>query len=203
MPDVDVLILAGGRGSRLGGVNKGLLDIGGRTCLERVLQALGVLGPREVVLVTNDDMLTIVAGARVILDPKPHAGVLPALAAGLEASTAEFCLTVAVDMPFLSAPLCRFLLDQADGYDVVIPEVRGYLEPMHAIYRTGACAQAVHSALARGEQRMISFLDAVRVRRVGEAALRGIDPDLLALCNINTQDDLDRARALVEREILG
>lgn len=193
---IGALVLAGGKGSRLGGTNKALLRVGGRTTLDRVLSALRELQPREIVVVTNDDVLATVPGAIVVFDPRPHAGVLPALLAGLEASTAEICVTAACDMPFLSARVYRLLLAHADGYDVVIPEVGGQLEPMCAAYRRTECADAVRGALARGEQRMVSFFKDVRVRRVAEHELRGVAPALLPFFNINTPDDLSKAEVL-------
>ncbi|MBI4492447.1 MAG: molybdenum cofactor guanylyltransferase [Chloroflexi bacterium] len=203
MPDLGGLILAGGKGTRLGGVNKALLDIGGCTTLERVLRALRCLPLRDLTLVTNDDVLASVPGVRLIFDPQPHAGVLPALLAGLEASAAELCVTAACDMPFLSPAVYESLLAQANGYDVVIPEVGGQHEPMCAVYRRAVCARAVRAALARGEQRMVSFFGSVRVRTVGEAALRRVDPELLTCFNINTADDLARARALAAQAARG
>jgi molybdopterin-guanine dinucleotide biosynthesis protein A len=202
MPTVCGLILAGGKGSRLGGTNKALLEVGGKTTLARVLGALRALAPAEILVVSNDDVLAEVAGARVILDPEPHAGVLPALLAGFEAASAEVCVTAACDMPFLSAELYRFLLDLLEDQDVAIPEVEEQLEPMYAAYRRATCAAAVREALERGERRMISYFDAVRVRRVREQELRRVAPTLLPLFNINTADDLERARALAH-EVVG
>lgn len=198
MTEVGALILAGGKGTRLGGVNKADLEVGGRTTLERVLDALRQLELSEMVLVSNEDVVASAPGARVILDPEPHAGVLPALLAGLEALASELAITAACDMPFLSPSVYRLLLAQAEDHDVVIPEVDGQLEPMCAVYRRVTCSAAVRRALAEGDRRMTSFLDRVKVRRVSEGRLRGADPSLLGLFNINTPADLERARRLAK-----
>jgi len=76
------LIFAGGRASRLGGVNKALLEVGGSTIVARILAALGPLVD-ERVLLTNDAALAELEDVSLVFDPTPHAGVLPALAAGL------------------------------------------------------------------------------------------------------------------------
>lgn len=193
---VGAIILAGGRGSRLGGVNKGLLEIGGRTNIERVLAALTPLCSETVVVANDLALAPLCPAARVLLDEEPHAGVLPALAQGLAALRTDLAIAVACDMPFLSRPLLAELVRRASGADVVIPMVEDRLEPMHAVYRREVCVAAIQQALASGGRRMISFLDGLRVVRVDEPELRRLDPELLSFFNTNTPEDLQRARAL-------
>jgi molybdopterin-guanine dinucleotide biosynthesis protein A len=195
------LIFAGGRATRLGGVNKALLEVGSVSIVERILAALGPL-VGERVLLTNDTALADQPDVRLIFDPEPHAGVLPALAAGLEAAEADLCLAVACDMPFVSRFLFEHLLDvqQRDDADVVIPRSAGYLEPMHAVYRRLPTLQAIRAALERGEHRMISYLSAVRVREIDEAEWRALDPTGTAFFNVNTAEDLAEARRIAAEQ---
>lgn len=192
------IILAGGHGSRLGGVNKALLEVGGRTNLERVLAVLGGLAD-DLVIVANDRALAALSGVRLVLDAEPHGGVLPALAQGLAAARAELTIVVACDMPFLSPALLGDLVRRASTVDVVIPTVEGRPEPMHAVYRREPCLTAIRAALAAGQRRMISFLDRVRVEQVPESELRARDPELRSLFNTNTPEDLALARELAAR----
>jgi molybdopterin-guanine dinucleotide biosynthesis protein A len=150
------------------------------------------------VLLTNDTALEGSADLRLVFDAVPHAGVLPALEAGLGAATGDVCLAVACDMPFVSGRLFEHLLSvhvETDS-DVVIPRTAGYLEPMHAVYRRAAVAAAIRAALERGDQRMTSYFRDVRVREVQEGEWRQVDPDGLAFFNVNTPDDLAEARRL-------
>src|SRR4051812_15842336 len=188
-----VTILAGGRGSRMGGVDKAALALHGRPLLEHVLAAVSPLA-REILVVANDDRLASDARLTVIRDPEPHAGVLPALLAALDAATSELMLLVACDMPFLTRPLIESLAHQASDHDVVLPNVEGHEQPMHAIYRVDACRAAVRAALDRGDRRMISFLADVRALIVHEDELRRLDPELRSFFNVNTPDDLALAR---------
>lgn len=129
-------------------------------------------------------------------DPEPHAGVLPALAAGLSAASGEVCLTVACDMPFVSRGLFRRQLDLLVDADVVIPRTADYLEPMHAVYRRAAVLAAIQAALTRGERRMISYFAEVRVREMVEPEWRALDPAGRAFFNVNTPEDLAEAQRL-------
>jgi molybdopterin-guanine dinucleotide biosynthesis protein A len=191
------LIFGGGRATRLGGVNKALLEVGGSRIIDRILEAVTPLSD-EVVLLTNDAALENWSTLRTVYDSVPHAGVLPALAAGLAEASSEVCLAVACDMPFVSGRLFELLLElQAQGdADVVIPRTEGYLEPMHAVYRRASVEPAIRAALARGEQRMISYFGAVRVREVEAVEWRGADPLGRAFFNVNTPEDLAEAQRL-------
>lgn len=190
------IVLAGGRGSRLGGVDKSSLDVGGVSTLDRVHAALEPVAS-ELILVVNDPASSGADRFRVVQDPSPHAGVLPALRAAMYAATNPVCVLVACDMPFLSTTLLRWLSARADPFDVVMPIVADREQPMHAVYRRESCGRAIDDALAHGKRRMIAFLDDLAVDRVDEAAIREVDGDLRSFFNINTADDLEEARRLV------
>jgi molybdenum cofactor guanylyltransferase len=192
---VSGVILAGGKGSRLGGVNKALLEVGGRPNIERVRAVLDPLCS-EIVVVANDPALGGLRGVRTVFDAEPHAGVLPALAQGLDSAASDLAIVVACDMPFLSSEVLADQLRRCATVDVVIPVVDGHPEPMHAVYRRLACLGAIRDALTEGQRRMISFLDRVRVERLDELILRSLDPELRSFFNTNTPDDLVLARQL-------
>jgi molybdopterin-guanine dinucleotide biosynthesis protein A len=165
----------------------------------RILLALEGLVDERVVL-ANDDAAAFqrLDGVRLVFDPSPHAGVLPALAAGLQAATGEVCVSIACDMPFASAALFEHMLElqQVAGADVVIARTAGFLEPMHAVYQRAPVLHAIQAALGRGEQRMISYFGDVRVVEVGEAEWRQLDPAGIAFFNVNTPDELAEARRI-------
>jgi molybdenum cofactor guanylyltransferase len=188
------IVLAGGAGTRLGGVNKALVEVGGRRVVDRLLAALRPLGG-DIVLVNNDGSLAGIPGTRVVPDAEPGAGPLMGLYSGLQAVTTPLAVAVACDLPFVSTDLLRGLLALAEGYDAVVPVLGEQPEPLHAVYRA-ACAPAIQNALAQGRKRVNSFFDDVRVRYVREDELRAWDPELRSFLNVNRPDDLARARAL-------
>jgi molybdenum cofactor guanylyltransferase len=197
MPTAELIsgvVLAGGHGRRLGGINKALLDIAGSTNIARVLAVLEPICG-DLTVVVNDASLSGIPGVRLVLDTDPHAGVLPALAQGLEAADGTLAIVVACDMPFLNRRLLAEELCRATTVDVVIPFVDGRLEPMHAVYRCATVLHAIRAALAVGERRMTSFLDRLRVERIEAAEMRPFDPELRSFFNTNTPEDLERARA--------
>jgi molybdopterin-guanine dinucleotide biosynthesis protein A len=195
---VSLIVFAGGRATRLGGVNKALLAVGGRTIIQRILEEVGPLADERVIL-ANDDALSSLSGVRLAYDPEPHAGVLTALANGLATATGELCLAVACDMPFVSRAVFEYLLrlHREEDADVVIPRTGEVLEPMHAVYRRARVESAIRDALARGEQRMISYFAKVHVRQVPGSELKALDPTGRAFFNVNTPADLAEAQRLV------
>lgn len=188
-PEVTLAILAGGQGRRLSGVPKGLLEVEGRTVLERLL----ALGPcfEEVLLVANAPAPYLRFGLRAVADGVPGKGAPGGVQAALGAARTPWVVAVACDMPFITAEVLRVLLGaREDGVDAVCFEVGGRLEPLLAAYRT-ALAPAWGAALA-AEPSMRELLSGVRTRLLSEAALRAVDPALRSLANVNTPEDLAR-----------
>lgn len=194
MEAVTPVVLAGGQGTRLGGVNKALLEIGGQRVIDRLLAALRPLGT-PIILVVNDDSLLGLPDTVVVRDIEPRAGALMGLYSGLRAVRTPLAVATACDMPFVSTALLRALLALAAEVDAVVPVIGEQPEPLHAVYRP-SCLPAIEAALAAGRKRLLAFFDAVRVRYVAEAELRRWDPELRSFLNVNWPDDLARARAL-------
>ena len=191
------VILAGGHGSRLGGVNKALLQVGGQPIVERTLTAIRPL-VEHFTLVVNDDVLASL-NIPLFHDPAPHAGVLPALLTGLRATSADLCLVAACDMPFIRSALAKHLFESCQDHDVCLPYTDGRPEPMLAVYRRKPCIEAISGALALGHMRMIAFLDDLRVARLDERDLKAHDPELLSFFNVNEPDDLAKAQVIAKR----
>jgi molybdopterin-guanine dinucleotide biosynthesis protein A len=123
--------------------------------------------------------------ARQIADIVPRCGPLSGLHAALSAARHDATLLVACDMPFVTTPLLRHLLSLAEGTDVVVPQTeRGY-HPLCAVY-SRACLGPAARRLARGDFKLASLFDEMRVRVVTADALEAFgDPDRL-LANVNT-----------------
>ena len=189
-------MIAGGLASRYGGTPKGLLEVGGRRILDRVVDALtGALGTPPALVANSPDAPAWVPGLAVHADAVPGAGSLGGVLTAVETLGAVVC--VAWDMPFVPAALLRELAAGLSAADVVIPESgsRRGLEPLCAAYGP-ACGPAIRAALSRGDQRAIGFHRDVRVSRLpAGAVLKYGDPDVLFF-NVNTPDDLQHAEEL-------
>lgn len=191
------IVLAGGRSARLG--HDKLAEVfGGRTVVEIVVECVASLVDEVVIVTAGDWMMTEfeeLPSVRVVTDLFPGKGPLVGLYTGLKESRSELNLVVAADMPFLSARLLRYMLDLADGYDVVVPRIGDQVEPLHAVY-TANCLPRIETMLAEGELSVYRLIPRLVARYVDEDEVVAIDPERRSFFNINTEDDLRRAREL-------
>jgi molybdopterin-guanine dinucleotide biosynthesis protein A len=187
------IVLAGGNHHRLGRP-KAQLRLGPETLLERVLRVLRG-GCEEIVIVRGPGQELAETGVRVVADEIANAGPLAGLAAGLACVSAERSFVAACDLPFLSAALIELLAAYAPDHDVIIPRAADGLHPLCGLY-SRRCLAPIRQALARGERKMTSFHQEVRVCYLEEAALRAVDPQLRSLININTWQDYQLAKEL-------
>ncbi|HSB90661.1 MAG TPA: molybdenum cofactor guanylyltransferase [Anaerolineales bacterium] len=194
---VTLAVQAGGQSRRMGR-DKGLVELAGRPLIRHVIDRLARLAD-EVVVTTNDRQRYAFLDVRLVSDAVPGAGALPGLATALEAAHGERVLIVACDMPFASAKLAAHLLELALDADVAIPRREGEFEPLFAAYRRD-CLPAIHTALAAGQARMISYFPSVRVRPVEAKEWESFDPGGRSFFNVNTPDDLRRAEAMWAEE---
>jgi len=193
---VSGVILAGGASQRLE-KNKALERIGGKALIERVIDSLVPLTTEVLAVVARPEQaaaLRLSPSLRVVSDRYPGGGSLGGIFTGLEASAEPWSLVVACDMPFLNRELLRHLIAQSSNVDAVVPCLGGQPEPLHALY-SKACLAPMERMLRAGDLKIAPLFDAVRVRYVDEAAIDSIDPRHLSFFNINTQADLEEARA--------
>ena len=194
--NVTGVIQAGGRSTRMGGEPKALMTLGGRRIVERVVAALA----REVhdlLVVTNTPDLYAFLGVPMVSDALPDHGSLGGIYTGLLRAPGDAVFTVACDMPFLRADVARLVIARAAEADVVIPRVGDQLETLHACYAR-ACLPAMEDRLRAGRLKITGFFDDVRVLEVDEAAIRAVADPALVFMNVNTPDELARARAIAE-----
>ncbi len=191
------VVQAGGKSTRMGGEPKALLDVGGRRIIERVVAAIAPVVD-DVLVVTNTPDLYAFLGLPMTADAFPDHGSLGGIYSGLAAASGDVAFTVACDMPFLRADVAGLVVARAAEADVVIPRVGEFLETMHAAYAK-ACLPAMQACLEAGRLKIVGFFDRVRVREIAEADVRALaDPDVVFM-NVNTPDELARARAIVTR----
>lgn len=197
-------VLAGGAARRYGGTPKGLLTVGGRRILDRVVDAVqAVVGAPPLLIANAPDSTAWRPDLQTIPDVRPGFGTLGGIYTALTAGPGGGpVLCVAWDMPFVTGALLRALVDRmtAGQFDAVLPESSGKrgLEPLCAVYGP-ACAAAIARRLESGDLKAISFHADVRVGIVPLAQVREFgDPDELFF-NVNTPDDLARAEALCRR----
>ena len=195
---VSGIVQAGGKSTRMGGQPKALLEVGGRRIIDRVVEVLRTV-TAEVLVVTNTPELYASLGLRMVPDVFPDHGSLGGIYSGLRAAGGDAAFTVACDMPFLDPEVARLVVARVGEADVIIPEVGGRLETLHACYAR-TCLPHMAARLSAGELRVTGFFDQVRVLSIAEAEVRRLRDPAVTFMNVNTPGELAEARRLAGRD---
>lgn len=188
------MIQAGGRSTRMGGEPKALLEVGGKRIIERVVAAVGAVLD-DLLVVTNTPERYAFLGLPMVPDAFPEGGALGGIYTGVRAAAGDAAFTVACDMPFLHPAIVRLIVERSGEADVVIPRTGTQLETLHALYGK-ACLRPMERCLRAGRLKVVGFFPEVRVLELDTAAMAPYRAPEVAFMNVNTPDELARARAL-------
>lgn len=196
------IILAGGKATRMGGGDKGRLEIGGQSLLERVMARLGSQVAGMAMNANGDAARFADLGLPVLGDSLPdHPGPLAGVLAGLDWAAeqgADRIVTAAADTPFFPTDLVARLEQEAVGMEaplVLAASREGekvWRQPTFGLWPV-ALREELRAALEGGLRKVVLWTDQHGGREaVFESA--GYDP----FFNINTPEDLATAQGLVQ-----
>ncbi|MEU4315634.1 NTP transferase domain-containing protein [Nocardia sp. NPDC024068] len=186
-PAPDVIVLAGGRASRMGGVDKPGLIVGGRSMLDTALSAVSALGRTVVVGPPRPGLGTGVLQTR---EPEPGSGPVAAVAAGLAAlrDPAPQVVILAADLPFLTDTAITELLRRSGAVDAVFAaDGSGRPQYLIGVWRTEPLAARLRALGSVVNQPMKALVPA----NTTIVTLAGVD-------DCDTPGDIDAARATLE-----
>jgi molybdenum cofactor guanylyltransferase len=189
------LILAGGQGRRMGGVDKGLQVLRDRPMIEWVIERLR---PQvsEIVINANQNLDAYRAyGHRVVADAVGgFAGPLAGLHAGLCAATTDALVTVPCDSPFLPLDLVKRLnaARAAENADIAVAKTFDQAHPVFSLVRTSVRAH-LEDFLNAGGRKIDTWYATLRVVEVA------FDDEADAFSNINTRAELQAFERPLER----
>jgi len=183
---VSGIVLAGGQGSRMGGVDKGLQAFRGKPMVAHVIERLA---PQVDELLINanrnpDDYARF--GHRVIADEiAGFAGPLAGFERGLAHASGELVATVPCDSPFLPADLIARLRTQLESADAELAVARtgDQPHPVFTLMRRDVLP-SLQRFLGSGQRKIDRWYGELRVAEVA------FDDEADAFLNINTRDEL-------------
>jgi molybdopterin-guanine dinucleotide biosynthesis protein A len=186
---IAAVILAGGRGERLGGANKALLTIGGERFIDRAISATSGCDP--CLLAVGRDRFDAPAGLTQILDLESgYGGPLAGLAAAvahLTGDSADLLLSLAVDTPLLPRDFMSRALPLLDAAPAAIATYGGQDYPTNALWRLRHLSDLPTRTLAGTAPRSLKRLAAeIGATRLDYTTLAHSDP----FRNANTPEDL-------------
>lgn len=183
----DAIVLAGGRASRLGGVDKPRLDVGGATLLDGAISAAVDAGCQRIVVAgpVGDERDPRAVWVRE--DP-PFGGPAAGLAAALGHVVSPVVYVLAGDLASPAAAIARLagrVGDAADGAQLRDPD--GRVQPLAAVYRADALRAGVARLPDGGrDASMRGLLDGLDLAFVDAAAE--------VVRDVDTWEDLEAVR---------
>lgn len=193
------IVLAGGRAERLGGAGKAHLELGGATLMQRVIDRLR---PQCARLIVNlNDPPPVSDGLPVVSDAVPQLGPLGGILAGLEwtaqhAPEAALMASAPVDGPFLPRDLVERLhaVRAPEDATIACAASGGRQHGVYALWPVSLAADLRRALLQEDVRTVNRYLARHRIAR-HEWPTSPADP----FFNVNTPDDLARARDIASR----
>jgi molybdopterin-guanine dinucleotide biosynthesis protein A len=194
---VTAIILAGGGSTRMGR-EKATIVLGGRTLLQRVIDAAAEVADETVVVCAPGRPLPAIevhGSLRLTTDEVGGQGPLAGILAGLAVATGEVALLLACDQPFVRPALLRLLVAQAAEASAVIPLLDGQPQHLCAALRVDA-APTLREAYEGGSRAAAAISDLPGTRLLDPAAWRAVDADGVSFAGANTPEELARLETL-------
>ena len=202
------VILAGGLGSRMQGKNKALLDVGGKTIIDRILSVFSGHFPQILVVTRNPGAFSHLktrgadgtAVVDVVADILEIRCSLTGIHAGLKHAAADHVFVTACDTPFLTKEIISAVVTAAAPEDdLVIPCLNGLFEPLCALY-SKRLIRPIEDQLAKGECKIGNLFSTHNLKKLTRADLEQASMTDLSFFNVNTPRDLNQARSICDRQ---
>lgn len=192
--NVSGAVLLGGRSSRMG-EDKARLTVGGEVTLLRLSNLLHGLF-EEVLLVGGSPCVE--ARGRRVADPPGETSSLRGLVAALEAATRERVFVVATDLPLLTPESVLGLVAWPRA-QVVAPRTEAGSHPFCAIYERESVLVKARANWQAGKLSLRALLDELQTAYLEASDWQSLDPDGMALRNMNTPADRAEIEAWLAR----
>ncbi len=184
------IILAGGKATRMGQINKSFLHYEGKTFIEIALEKMQSFD--EIVIVANEPELyetyNMKNDIKIIKDQVENLGPLCGIYSGMACAKNEVCVVIPVDSPFINSALLKEMVEIIKDNDAVIPKIGEYVEPLCGVYKKTAMKQ-MKKALDKKEMKVNALYKKLKVNYVKEEQLKAYGDTNKMFQNINTMSD--------------
>jgi molybdenum cofactor guanylyltransferase len=210
-------VQAGGGSTRFG-VDKALVEIEGKSMLDRTCALLAPICKTVRIIAPSEKYPQ--ASVPIVLDKWPGEGPLGgivtalhhaddmsralSMAPGMAEEARAHCLILSCDMPFLSRAWLVFLAERAirSKAEVIVPKSQNGLEPLCACWRTAA-ASDLQRTFDRGVRKVTEAMKRLRMEVLDESVWKRFDNDGRLFWNMNTPEDYEAARKILEQRAKG
>lgn len=193
MEDITGIILAGGKGQRLGGIDKGLLNLHGKPLIE---YAMAMLQPHvKSLLISANRQLDVYAryGVTVIRDANASNGPLCGIASALAHVHTRYAMTIPCDCPFLPADLVLRMYQELTSQhaDIAVAHDGERLQSVCLLFNT-SLKTSLDNYLADGDRQAHRWVTQQHHVTVDFSLQKG------SFMNINTQEEYALAESHIK-----
>lgn len=189
------VVLAGGRGRRLGGIGKASLPLAGQPLFHYPLQALrSVFAEVAVVAKPDSRVLPMPGDVALWIEPQNPNHPLVGIVEALRRAAGRAVFVCAADLPLIDRAELRAImladeLHRRPRAIAVVPHADGHLQPLCALYRPDALPAFERAGAHSAVTRVVTGLEPLVVER----------PDQRPYLNVNTRAQLEEATAALQR----
>ena len=167
---ITVLILAGGKSSRIGlNGDKGKMKLMGVNLIDRIISnitSIDVIREKDIIIVGSKEKFP--QFIKVVEDIYPQKGPLGGIFSGLRASKTLYNLVIGCDMPFIEGKLIKYMIQKIENHDLVIPKYHQELfEPLCAIYSKN-CLEVMEKSIKSGKLAVRTIFPYLNIRWIAE-----------------------------------
>ena len=191
--NVTGILLAGGKSSRMG-KDKALIKYGEETFLSNSVKKLNNLFDEVVVVVDNVEKYHF-ENARFIKDIYPGNGPMGGIHAALKTAKNDWIFVIPCDMPLWEPFLVDEILKHRFNYDIVVPIIEDYVEPLFALYKK-TCIPLMEECLSRGLKKVLELYPLVNTNYLNLDKICEREELSKIFFNVNTPEDLQRFRVM-------
>ncbi|MEW8459778.1 MAG: molybdenum cofactor guanylyltransferase MobA [Candidatus Thiodiazotropha endolucinida] len=193
-PAVTAVILAGGRGRRMGGEDTGLIELNGRPLVQHVISAIQPQVATILINANRNQERYAAFGYPVIADSLlDYQGPLAGFIAALQAVETEDMLTLPCDGPLVPPDLVARLYEarQSAGADIAVAHDGDRLQPVYALIPK-RLADSLQHYLDRGDRKIDLWYEE---HRVAHADFSDIPRTFINVNTLQERDNLQGSAA--------
>ncbi len=195
MKNVSAVILAGGRGARFGGRDKGLVELAGRPLIAHVIEHLSASHVGQIIISANRNRTVYERfGLPVVSDSDAnYSGPLSGIAAAMQVATTDYLFTCSCDAPFLQPGLSAHLLANLGQHETAVAQDHQRLQPTFSLLSC-QLLDSLHAFIAKGDGKILRWH---QTHNWCSVDCTGYSQSFI---NINTPEDLAQAEARIQHE---
>ena len=187
MSNITCCIIAGGTSGRFGS-DKSLYVLNGKPMISHTYDVVKKIFD-EIYIIAPDGEKFSFLDAKIIPDIIPKLGPIGGIYTAVESIDTERVFIFPCDMPFLNSEFIEYMTTIPDIYDIIVPEINGMYQPLHAIY-SKRCINNIKKNIELKDYRMSGFYEGLNIKKINEKEIANYDDPIKMFKNINFKEEL-------------